>query len=1342
MKTLLTIMLALLATAVQAAPPDEVEFFEKKIRPVLIQHCYECHNSLNKSKGGLALDYKAALLAGGDSGDTIVPGKPEDSILMQALRHEAGYEMPANAPKLSDAVIRDFEQWVKMGAADPRLEKPTPEDLSISLPWDQVREQRLAWWSFQPPRQHPVPKVGDAEWSENALDAFVYARMQQAELKPQPLASPEVLVRRLHLVLTGLPPRPEAAARFVADPSPKAYEQLVDELLASHAFGERWARHWMDWYRYAESHGSEGDPRIPYAQQYRDYLIRALNDDVPYDALLREHLAGDLLPQPRINKELQINESAVGPAHLRMVPHGFGVTDAYGEQIAFTDNQIDVVSKAMLGLTVSCARCHDHKFDPISQKDFYRFYGVMVSSRPSTVLIDSPEKLETNQAALAALKEPIRASFAEHWLSEVDQLPDRLRQQAEQLAKHRDPTQPLGAWTLLQDADPKVIPARVKQYLADAEQIKQDNAEAIAAAEFYVDLRDPANAQQWFTSGNGTAGQVSAAGAFALHAEGDSAIRGIYPRGIYTHLISDKHAGVFSSKNFMVRGPGTKVRAAGRHAQLRAPVRNYPLTHGGLHPDDKVDHEQLQWVGTQRKWNYWQGEQIHYELRTDRDKLPGPGNNDRSWFGVTEIFAGGRPPQPEGASLVGLVERPESIVDRASLLAAYRDTLRRVIAAWRDGSMSDAEAEFLDAFVRLGLLTNRLDRLPRPLQEQMATYRQLEAQIPVPTRSPGVLDAEPVDQPLLIRGDYKQEADPVPRQFLEIFDNRPYSDQRPGRLELAEDMIGDANTLTSRVLVNRLWAYVFGRGIVASTDNFGRLGSEPTHPELLDHLALEFEQDGWSIKRALRAMVTSRTFRSASSADGGTIEQDPENIYLSHFTPRRLDAESIHDSLQWIAGKSERAVYKPVIRNNLDPFLAAFNAPVPTSTVSRRNHTNVPVQSLTLMNGKLVEQAARVWSNRINADKTLATPQQKLTAMFQQAYGRSPSERELRLLLTYLSGEPAVQAEDAELAAEQRRLESEMAAARQAREALIAPVEASLQRELDRQHAASAEQQDAPAVRLRPIAEWDFETDAHDSVGNLRGTLHGAAKIDAGALQLRGGCLLTSPIPLPLNEKTLEVLVQLDRLDQRGGGAMTVQTLDGVTFDSIVYAEQAPREWLAGSNHHVRTLPLLGAPERQAESEPVHLVMVYESDGTIRAYRNGKPYGKAVRKQQLQGYQRNEAQVVFGLRHGVEPNQARALTGAIHAARLYDRALSPQEVAAAADGNIRPGVTREMLLKALTAEQQEALNRHEAALVRLEQALSIVRGKLSERQPPAAQGGDYVGVAHALLNSKEFIYVH
>lgn len=1324
-------------------PSDEREFFENRIRPILAQHCYECHNSLNKKKGGLALDYKTALEDGGNSGAVIVPGKPDQSVLILSIRHENDMKMPSKRPKLEDKVIHDFEKWVAMGAPDPRIEKPSEDDLKIEIPWEEQRDQRAGWWSFQPVRDHEPPLANDPAWNNSAIDQFVYHQMKREGLVPQAVAAPEILVRRVHLILTGLPPSPDIVKAFVEDPSPEAYERLVDNLLASTAFGQRWARHWMDWYRYAESHGSEGDPPIPYAQAYRDYLIRALNADVPYNQLLREHLAGDLLTDPRINKELAINESAIGPAHLRMVPHGYGVTDAYQEQIAFTDNQIDVISKAMLGVTVSCARCHDHKFDPISQKDFYRFYGIMIGSRPSTVLIDTSYKLETNKRAIVNLKQDLRRSFAQHWLTQIDKLPSWLDKNEQAIEKQLGFNDPLGAWNYLKNADSDDFPALIKDHSAKLDELHHLNQTAIKDAAYYLDLRDPANADKWNVTGNSSADAVSPAGAFALWASGEQAIRGIFPQGIYTHLISDKHAAVFTSEDVYAGRQQGWIHAAGvDNAEARVSVRNYPLPNGLLHPSKSLNATSLQWIAPTTKWIYWKGEKVHFELRTANDRIARAPSQDRSWFGVTEIHIGDHSLQSEGAPLISIVSDPMSIQNRSSLEAAYIQALRHTIITWRDGKTTDVGARFLNEFVQNGFLTNRISDLPASLARQIQDYRNLEDAIPIPRRAPGLIDGDVVDQPMLIRGDHKQEGDPVRRGFLELFDDSPYGGESTGRLELANDIVSEKNPLKTRALMNRLWMYVFGRGLAASTDNLGRLGSEPTHPELLDFLCVDFERNGWSIKHALRQMVTSRTFKSASMADAAALEQDPMNLYLSHFAPRRLDAEAIYDSIQFVQGQPGRAIYKPVIRNQLDSFLSTFNAPVPTSTVSRRDSTNVPAQSLTMMNGRLVDQAAQRWAEAIQRDTSLTTSEDRINAMYMQAFARGPSSNELEWLTTYLTSSPANKNELEQLTARQDQLKEHLATVERARRDMLAPIQNRLQRDIDKRNKERQEAFVADLIDLKPIARWDFEGDAQDAIGNAHGQLVGDARIENGTLVINGGFMLTKPINKQLTAKTLEVLVQLNELDQRGGGAMTVQTIDGNLFDSVVFGEKTPGHWLAGSNHFQRTTPFAGMIERDAVKQPVRMLIVYEENGTIRAYRNGKPYGKSYRTSAPFKFRAGETQVLFGLRHGTGPTNGRMLLGRIFEARLYDRALSAEEAIAASSGEIMEVVTREQIVAELNPDQQRQLADQDSTIVRLERDIRLLEDQLEEIRRLSGRGGGLAGIAHALLNSEEFIYVY
>jgi hypothetical protein len=491
----------------------------------------------------------------------------------------------------------------------------------------------------------------------------------------------------------------------------------------------------------------------------------------------------------------------------------------------------------------------------------------------------------------------------------------------------------------------------------------------------------------------------SPAGSFAVAGEGFFAINGIYPRGVYSHLISDQHSGTLASPNHNADGDWSYMRAAGLDAAIRMSARNYPLEQG-LHPYETAETGTMQWFPL-KKYMFWNEEQVHYQISTSGDK-PVNGKEGRSWFGVTEVIGGNVELKELGNPLFAVLQGNFEITDQASLLAAYKQALRESIMGWKKNTITDAQAEFLSAFIRFNILPNQFDALPENLLSLVGQYRDLENEIPFPTRAPAFLEGDVVDQPLLIRGEYKNSDEVVPRQFLEVFGNKPYSKENSGRLELAEDIVGKTNTLKSRVLVNRLWGYVFGRGIVATTDNFGRLGKEPTHPELLDYLALDFEKNGWSIKYALRQMVTSRTFRSASTAPPGIADKDPENLYLSHYTPRRLDAEAIMDSVNSLArDEFERGVYLKVIRNELDPFLTTFNFPVPITTVSQRDSTNVPAQALSMMNGEFVQKASEQWAERVKEATKDQAAETQIRALFLDAFARSPNETEIETLSDY-----------------------------------------------------------------------------------------------------------------------------------------------------------------------------------------------------------------------------------------------------------------------------------------------------------------------------------------------------
>ena len=1334
--------------ATAALSPPDVEFFESRIRPVLAQDCYECHRSGGKKKGGLALDSRQTLLDGGDSGKVIVPGDPAKSLLIQAIRHDnEDLKMPKARAKLEPSVIADFEKWIRLGAPDPRDVPATEAEIAADTDWNAVMQRRKSWWSFQPVKKPDLSKFPSAGVANHPVDRLIRAKLTEASLSPAPEADRPILIRRLSYALRGLPPSPEEIANFARDQSSDAYGRLVDSFLASPRFGERWARHWMDWIRYADSHGSEGDAMIPYAWRYRDYLIRALNTDVPYDQMVREHLAGDLLPNARINRELGLNESALGIGHLRMVFHGFAPTDPLEEQLRFTDDQISVVSKAFLGLTVSCARCHNHKFDPISQKDFYGWYGIFASCPPATIAVDAPDADQTKlREVLFRQKEGIKVALAETWLREADLVARKLIEPGDDLKKAVDgageATSVLHPFFLLRKKDAKAD-AFENAMTVWRKKIEETGSQQKRIYSKRWNLASAPDFATWRHDGSGAA-EISRAGAFAIAAGGDAVLTGIYPAGVYSHLTSSKDRGVLLSPRVLLDEKlDLWLRITGDGgAVARYVVQSYPRD-GSIYPVTKLTGGQWQWV--KLGLDYWQGDRIHVEVTTAADQpVLADINATRSWFGISDVvFTKAGEPGPAEAwefaqpllSAFGQ-HTPSSPVE---LAAGYATAVRVSVRAWLGGTLTDGQALFLDQLVRSGLLPNRLSELT-VMKSLVVSYREREAALRIPTRAPGVIETTPFDQPLLVRGDHKQPGEEVPRRFLDAVNASPYGKTESGRRELAEDILRPDNPLTSRVIVNRVWHHLFGRGLVATPDNFGRMGQEPSHPELLDFLATWFVEHGCSTKSLIRFLVTSETWRQSSDAPRGALEKDPNNVFLSHFGVRRLEAESIRDALLDVTGELKtdemygppitgrtprRSVYLRVKRNDLDPFLAAFDAPVPASTMGKRDVTNVPGQSLTLLNDPFVIELAQHWADRVEKDPTLTNSIVRIQAMFVRALGRSPTPTELDRsgrFLHWAAGARAGMKTDRAALEENLRRNTDRLAALSA---------VATQRVVSKRSPVEGTPQ---TVLPEPMAAWDFTDGLQDRIGHLPARAFGSARVEKGALVVDGksSYVATAPLARTVRAKTLEAWVQLNNLEQQGGGVMAVQDLSGDVFDAIVIGEQQSGHWLAGSDNFKRTRPFDGPPEDEGREAPVHLAIVYSDDGMITGYRNGQPYGKSYQSGSLVTFEAGKSQVLFGNRHGT-PGGNKNLDGKIFRARLHDRALTADEVAASAVGE-KGFVSQKELLAAMTDSE-----RREWENLQTERARSDERLKSLDK----ARGlsSEWADLGHALVNLKEFIFI-
>ncbi len=992
-----------------------------------------------------------------------MPGDPEASLLVRALRHD-GLQMPFGG-RLAEPKIADFVKWIKDGAT--WLTSP-----STVADGESTAGGARKHWAFRPVRNPNPPEVRDQAWVANEIDAFVLAKLEGEGFRPASQSNRRRLIRRLAFDLTGLPPRPEVVEAFVESESPTAYQDLVDRLIESKRFGEHWARHWMDWVRYCESHGSQGDFELPMAWRYRDYLIRAFNQDVPYNQMLREYLAGDLLRNPRLNSKDGLNESMFGPGNLRMVEYGYVPVDALDDQVKVVDNQIDVLSKAFQGLTVSCARCHDHKFDPITQKDFYAIYGILASSRPGLVTVDSPKVLAADKDRLEQLRQQIRSKLAEAWAKHDGALASLLAEADAELGKGagskteseggEEPNprlqalmarlkgddlredDPLRAWQELRVPDIDLGFRERWRELVLKWQEKSEYAREFNGATFRSawDLSESGHSQAWFPSGPGVSTQPMRTGEYRVEPEGDRIVSGLLPAGIHTGLDSQKYGGILGSPRFRVASDYISLRVSGGNfASAKLVIENYPIGGGGIHPAKDLTGDRTGWVRFDTA--YRKGQMAHIELQTLGDRSRPFRENKRepdriarkdgrSNFSISEVVFHDteESPRPTHDAMLHLLEG-EAPATLRELEQRYDALARKAAEAWAAGALGDRQTAFLDSLVRSGLMPSSLNELA-DLRDPVNEYRAVEKAAPIPRRAPGVLPGTSFNQPLFVKGDHQKPAEPVERRYLEFLGGEPFRTGGSGRLELAEAIASKENPLTARVLVNRLWHYLFGRGIVSTVDNFGVTGDRPSHPELLDFLAARFIEGSWSIKEMIRHIVSSNSYKMSAESSPEARAHDPENRLLQYQNARRLPAESIRDAILetsgdldptmygpsinvYYVGKTEgggakgpldgarrRSVYQAVKRNAQNPFLEVFDAPKPSTTRGRRDTTNIPAQSLAMLNDPFVFGQAARWANRTLADGAIS-PRDRAARMFRRAIGRNPDTEELDLLVTSLA---------------------------------------------------------------------------------------------------------------------------------------------------------------------------------------------------------------------------------------------------------------------------------------------------------------------------------------------------
>ena len=1085
-----------------AAGVDAAEFFESRIRPVLVEHCHECHAG-DAAEGGLRLDSRAGFDAGGKSGRLIDEKQPSASLLLRLIRHEIkDREMPQGADKLPDTVIADFEKWIENGLRGLPDAPPTPQAAS-SEAWAAKLAARRSHWAWQPVATVSVPEVPlptdspHRAWLDQPIDRFLLEKIIARGLEPAPPADRPTLIRRLKIAIVGLPPTPEEVAAFGNDSAPDAVAKLVDQLLQSPAFGEHWAEYWLDLMRFGETGGYVRDYPIPDAWRYRDYVIRALNDDVPYDRFLAEHLAGDLLP-PRHNPVLRINEAILGTGCLRVMEVSSTATDVALEEAQMIENQIDTLGKAFQGLTIACARCHDHKFDAISTRDYYGLFGILASSRQTQAIIDDDAVKQTGVARLAALKSDITSALAQQWSDDIALSASAL---ASQLAGRPTAVESGAtgaaaariAAVLNRQQVPREDPlfaiwkARAAQAAAGGGQggADGDAAFGVAFAAAATELRGEAAARAgrnaagfrtladlsqpdrpWHASGAVPDTLPAAAGDIALAAAGDMVVDRFVPPGLCSDRLSRKHGAIVRSDDFPLGTKFISLRVAGGDAaHVRLIQHNFQQMENVAH-GSKVRHFESRFptwvtvpVGHQATW---QGGRSYLEILTKDDvahfrRSEGGGkffniaksdHAGRSWFSVDRVIAhdGPKPPEDElqlplllAGGEAGEAESPQTIAAR------WAAVCMAAIDAWQQDRATTVQADLLNWLLANGILRNDIHELGDSIPLLVNEYRQVEEGIPKFRRAATMASEGPgFDAAVQKRGQPSQPGDIAARRYLEVLErDASHSGDMPARLLLAARIASADNPLTARVLVNRVWSWLFGRGIVATVDNFGATGEQPSHPELLDHLAARFVAEGWSLKQLIREIVGTQAYQSVSVPPAGAIEADPANRLLTHMPLQRLRAETVRDCLLFVSGQLDRAiegytgppdlgggggpanrrrgVYQYRKREAQDHMMVMFDAPEAARTVGGRESTNVPGQSLLLLNNAFVHDQAKAWALRSIASSQGMSLDRRLSRLFCEALGREPKPEELDALMAFLESQAdAYKLQDAALATDPR----------------------------------------------------------------------------------------------------------------------------------------------------------------------------------------------------------------------------------------------------------------------------------------------------------------------------------
>jgi hypothetical protein len=956
--------------------------FSGSVLPLLKKHCYECHShGADSAEGGLVLDSRVGWEVGGDSGPAIVPGRPEKSLLLKAVEYsDSELQMPPDS-RLAEGEIAILKKWVVDGAFDPRV----AEFRSPGSSDDPVAESKELW-SLKPVAEVGVPTLSDAS-IRNGLDQFILAKLEEQGLTPNPQADRYALLRRATFDLTGLPPTLEEIDAFVSDDSPDAYRRLIDRLLTSPHYGERWGRHWLDLARYSDSNGGDINYAHANAWKYRDYVIKAFNDDKPYDDFIREQLAGDLLSDQ--GSEVRRQDLLTATGFLMLGPKMLAEADTDKLLIDIVDEQLDVTGLTFLGMTFGCARCHDHKFDPISTEDYYAMAGIFRSTKVIDVYRTPggvAEWLEVDVTSAAAR-------------AEIEKLTNEKKKLTELLAG-------LGG-------------------SASASSNSQKNADKAIVATKLPMLKSTTWAAWVRISSAQRLGAVLSAtyeGANQGHSLGFDT--GSTPRIVWNH-------------------------GAGAHTIIAAPK---PISF-----DD------------------WHHLALTFDAAAGRLRLFVNGKEAASASGVEtsdfNTISVGRREASRQWQFTGDVDQVrvfDASLDVPEIVALSRNlpTMQRTLLCWdfdrpvedavQNSVVSTGQGGVSGRLVGLSVTSSHIEdgavgsafsfRTPKQLstidverERKVADVRndiqQLDARMPESSLVMAVAAAKPVDLPVHLRGSFlKLASTAVPRGTPKVFkDALPPVKVPPtenGRLQLADWIASPENPLTARVMVNRIWQHHFGAGLVRTSSNFGVRGERPSHPELLDWLANEFVDSGWSIKHMHRLIMNSATYRLRSRVSSATADRDPENRWLAGFAVRRLEAEPIRDSLLAVTSELDRtaggtlfkaenkkrvtmlpddavyrslrrSVYLPSVRVRGFEMFSIFDVSESGQHVAQRPQTMVAQQALFLMNNPFVADRVKVLAEQVMNQSTRF--EDRLDWLHRTLYGRPVTDREVLTLLDALS---------------------------------------------------------------------------------------------------------------------------------------------------------------------------------------------------------------------------------------------------------------------------------------------------------------------------------------------------